>query len=329
MAIRAPFLFAGFVGGDTPSSEYTYTDADLQGLGNATEFVVTCGGFKHYFAADGTPDSYYMQVYIDRAVRLANRLYTMYGKKIWIGTPMVDENVVDYNNAAIYNEVGWRLTYFVDNVIAAFGGEAVFKTRVKGFYMSNEVVLGKVTSVSTHPQIQMFQKLSEYVTRKGLKMLWAPMWSSENLTHMAKVIQEMSIFDYVLMQPNYYFTEQWHETACDSVRKSIIRQKVTFGDGSIASSKTSPRAVIGCQMEMDLRFMTTSPGITRGETTSFSERLQTYKTFFNGVTSGYSKAATNFGFYFGWPNEQYFDLCASDVISSFDAAKAEVNSFFA
>mgnify|MGYP006922420520 CR=1 FL=1 len=45
------------------------------GLGGATEFVVTSGNFQNYFDATGAPDSYYLQVYVDRAVKLANRLY--------------------------------------------------------------------------------------------------------------------------------------------------------------------------------------------------------------------------------------------------------------
>lgn len=48
MAIRAPFLFAGYWGGESYTL-YSYTDAQLQGLGSATEFVVTSGNFQYYF----------------------------------------------------------------------------------------------------------------------------------------------------------------------------------------------------------------------------------------------------------------------------------------
>ena len=53
MAIRAPFLYAGYFCWDKNSvmTEYSYTDAQLQGLGGATEFVVTSGNFQNYFDA--------------------------------------------------------------------------------------------------------------------------------------------------------------------------------------------------------------------------------------------------------------------------------------
>ncbi|MDE6589276.1 MAG: DUF4855 domain-containing protein, partial [Oscillospiraceae bacterium] len=190
MAIRAPFLFAGFSCFDKNGTmkEYSYTDAQLQGLGGATEFVVTSGGFQNYFSKTGEPDSYYLQVYVDRAVKLANRLYNMYGKKVWIGTPMVGGKAVVPHEATAYAEVARRMTYFVDNVMTAFGGEATFKARVKGFYMSVEEVYDQFSSISTHPQVSMFQTVSNYVARFGMKMMWSPWWSTRQLENAAKVI---------------------------------------------------------------------------------------------------------------------------------------------
>ena len=314
MAIRAPFLYAGYFCWDKNSvmTEYSYTDAQLQGLGGATEFVVTSGNFQNYFDATGAPDSYYLQVYVDRAVKLANRLYNMYGKKVWIGTPTVGlQNVVPHT-ATVYAEVARRMTYFVDNVMVAFGGEAVFKSRVKGFYMSVEEVYDTFSSISTHPQVSMFQTVSNYVARFGMQMMWSPWWGTRNLENAAQIIHRTNIFDYVFVQPNYYFRDKLpfnFKENCEAVREAVRTQKLCYQNKLqiIPNAQiTCHRAKIGCQMEIDSNCVEAADRL----------RYQYYVDVFGGST----KAGTNFGFYFGCP------VSASDT--GYNAAKAEVSSFF-
>lgn len=318
MAIRAPFLYAGYFCWDKNSTmkEYNYTDAQLQGLGGATEFVVTSGNFQNYFSATGEPDSYYLQVYVDRAVKLANRLYTMYGKQVWIGTPMVGlENVVPHTSTA-YAEVARRMTYFVDNVMTAFGGEATFKARVKGFYMSVEEVYGTFSSISTHPQVSMFQTVSNYVARFGMKMMWSPWWSTRNLENAAQVIHRTNIFDYVFIQPGYYFKDESlnFKANCEAIRTAIQTQKLCYQNKLqiVPNAQiTCTKAKIGCQMEIDSKCVAEP----------YRSRYQHYVDVFGASTGGYTKAGANFGFYFGCPE------ITSDT--GYNAAKAEVSSFFA
>lgn len=313
MAIRAPFMFAGYWGGESYTL-YSYTDAQLQGLGNATEFVVTSGNFQHYFNSQGAPESYYLQVYISQAVDLANRLYNMYGKKVWIGTPLVDEKVLPHN-ATVFGEVAKRMTYFVDNVMSAFGGLATFKARVNGIYMNSEYIFGTFTSISSHPQVSMFQTLSNYVAQFGLKMMWSPMWSTTSLENAAKVIRQTSIFDYALIQPGYYFDgASYNEKNCEVVRQDIATQQLWYVNPNVpilpSSAITSWKTVIGCQMEIDDNCLDSA----------YMARYNHYVSVFNTPITNYTKANANFGFYFGAPT-------ASNT-AGYNKAKSMVNQFF-
>ena len=316
--IRAPFLYAGYFCWDknsNPMKEYSYTDEQLSGLDNATEFVVTSGNFQSYFQSNGEPDSYYLQVYINRAVALANRLYDKYGKQIWIGTPGVGGTDVVPHTATAYAEVARRMTYFVDNVIAEFGGTDVFNTRVKGVYINAEGVIGTFSSIATHPQVSMFKTLSDYVTNKGKKMMWSPYWSTNNLVNAAQIAHRTSIFDYILIQPGYYFNDAWNaELNCEAIREAIRTQKMCYQNYTqiVPNSQiTSTRAKIGCQMEID-QSIVDSP---------FDSRYQHYCDVFGATTGGYSKANANFGHYFSCPN--------GEVDSAYTVAKNKVNEFFA
>ena len=89
---------------------------------------------------------------------MARRLYAKYGKQVWIGTPMVGNHVTE--SKAVFEEVGRRMTYFINNIINQFDLIGLnFDTVVKGIYMSDERVRGTLDAsmaAINNYQINMF-----------------------------------------------------------------------------------------------------------------------------------------------------------------------------
>ncbi len=328
--IQAPFIYTGFNYGGKP---YSYTDAQLAGLDNATEFVVAAGAFLGYFTRTGEPNSTFVQDYVTAAAQMTKRLYNKYKKQVWIGTPLVapptssggSPYTVDHTQA-VYATVTSNMTGFIDSVINEFSRIGLdFSTCVKGIYISDEGIYDQFdfsTTVASHPQVNMFQAVSNYAASKGLKMLWSPYWSTDNLVKAAHVIHRTSIFDYALIQPGYYFrdshgqywNEQW-SLNCDAIREMIIKQRLCYQnkqqilhDSNIDHFRTK----IGCQMEIDQKYVTDS--------TRFANLYRYYADTFGASVSGYSKAIADFGFYFSCPEKP--DDAAYTTI------KSEVNKFF-
>lgn len=327
--IRAPFIFAGYSGYSGPD-KYSYTDTQLDGLNNATEFVVCSGGYQEYFQENGVPNTQMIE-YMKAAVARAKSLYDKYHKQIWIGTPMIASPVkTAYNKYAVplssYDEIGRRMTYFVDNVITECRSVGLdFNTCVKGFYMAEETVHDSPTgryTVDGHPQIKMFQTMSTYVAGKGKKMLWSPHWSSDNLFRAGQIIHRTDIFDYVLMQPNYFFCENnaldwqpnWNRN-CEAIRNMVKKQRICYQLGTpavlekdIVCSKTR----IGCQMEIDRNYGTTS---SKGY--KYADLYKHYTDVFGATDGAFTKFGADFGFYLD---------CAS--AANFETLKAKANEFF-
>ncbi len=323
--IRAPFIFVGYF---NENAMYKYTDDQLAGLGNATEFVINSGSYSGYFNTDGTPNSNgSIQSYVVEAADMAKRLYLMYGKQVWIGTPGVGYSVT--YSKTVFEEVGRRMTYFIDNIITEFGRIGLnFNTVVKGIYMHDEEILHPFTTstpISSNWQVNMFQTVSNYAASKGKKMLWSPYWNTEYLERAACIIHRTNIFDYVVVQPSYYFSPNFgNELSCGALRKAIAIQRLCYSNGMPIlheSAITCTKTVIGCQMEIDYRYNTD---------TAYKTRYNTYEEVFNQSYGAYNKYPANFGFYFGCPyapgifepNEE------TKVNNGYNVVKAVVNNFF-
>lgn len=241
----------------------------------------------------------------------------MYGKKVWIGTPLVDHHILGIDDASVYAEVATRMTYFVDNVMSAFGGLATFKARVNGIYVNSEFIFGDYTGnkkITDSPQVAMFQTLSNYVAQFGLKMMWSPAWNSDYLEMAAKVIRQTNIFDYALIQPGYYFDGAYYnEKNCETVRKDIATKQLWWVNGGsilTAAQMTCWKTIIGCQMEIDDKCLDSA----------YMARYNQYVSVFNTSVPNYTKANANFGFYFGAPT-------ASNA-AGYNKAKSMVGQFF-
>ena len=254
---------------------------------------------------------------------MARRLYNEYGKQVWIGTPLVGKNVP--NEKTQFEEVGRRMTYFIDNLIAEFSKYGLsFDSLVKGIYMSDEEVLSALDASkdpTSDPQIKMFQTTANYAAGKGKKMLWSPYVGTDNLKRAAIVIHKTNIFDYALIQPQYYATG-YAPNMCQGLRTGIAIQRVTYDTGAPIlheSVITCTKTVIGCQMEINWRYE---------KEPIYQDRFETYKKVFNEPYAAYSKDTANFGFYFGRPPVGGMPNPNGAATTGYTVVKDIVNQFF-
>lgn len=315
--IRAPLIYAGFWKNGTA---YTYTDAQLSGLDNATEFIINAGMFEEYFDTSGETNSNgRIQQYVVAAVEMVSRLRKKYpNKQVWIGTPLVGINVPyeGSEGTAAFAKVGVRMTYFIDNIIAQFNLKGLdFNSCVKGFYMDREGIMNPFNweiPVSSNCEVNMFQTVANYVAAKGKKMLWIPYWADDNIIKAACVAQQTNIFDYVLIQPGYFEGGRPAGTST-AIRKSIAMQRICDLDETpiVPINKISRyKTVIGCDMEISQQY-----SIAENKT-----HFDYTKGIFSTAYGAFDKYNANFAFYFSAPY--------NNNDSEYNQIKAIVNSFF-
>lgn len=321
--IRAPLIYAGY---DAKGDMYKYTDEQLSGMENATEFVICSGVYDKYFTSDGTPAPDYIQNYVVAATSMAERLYTMYHKQVWIGTPVVGgEDVVPYTQS-VFATVARHMTYFIDNIITQFRIKGLdFNDCVKGIYMSDEGVQGEFnasTDISENWEVSMFQTVANYAAAKGKKMLWIPYWGTENLKKVACVIHRTNIFDYALIQPHYYFDDRYAaDLNCAAIRTAIAIQRVCYqggrDDGGLGlpilheTSIICTKTVIGLEMEIDYRAVSNP---------TLMGRYESYEQEFDQTDGAYDKSSANMAFYLGSPQ--------STTDKDYTVVKNIMNNFF-
>jgi hypothetical protein len=327
---RAPFIYAGYT---YEGTQYSYTNDQLSGLGNATEFVVHPGAFLGCFLNNGDLNGSYVAGCASAVADKTEQLYKKYRKPVWIGTPLVAPPTQSggslytvQHTEAVYEKITTHMINFINTVSDKLSGLGLnFNTCVKGIYISDEGIFDTFPSVDDHPQVKMFQAVSDYAAAKGKQMMWSPYWGTENLEKAAHVIHRTSIFDYALLQPGYYFrTENGTEPAakwklnCEAIRAMIFKQRVCYQnetqilqDSQIICGRTK----ICCQMEIDQRY-------TDGSDPQFYNHYNHYEEVFGASVTGYTKASADFGFYFNWPDPKY-------TADAYNRIKNKVNTFSA
>lgn len=261
-------------------------------------------------------------------------LYDKYKKPVWIGTPLVapptqsgDSHYIVDHTETVYSKITNHMTTYINDVSSELRSLGLdFGTCVKGIYISDEGIFDTFdfsTSVASHPQVKMFQAISDFAATKGKQMLWSPYWSTANLVKAAHIVHRTNIFDYVLMQPGYYFRKDNdavvpaanYKLNCEAIRAMIIKQRVCYQNEQQIlhdSNITCGRATISCQMEIDQLYVT--------DAAQFGPHYDHYEEIFGKPVTGYTKANANFGFYFGCP--------AAKNDPDFDTIREKVNAFF-
>jgi len=248
--LRLVFLYAGKgVGGYDFAA---FTADDLKKLDFANGFVI-CNQYEYEknIAAleDSTADLVKLILSVDPK------------KKIWVSTPKLDEK---YNFVSAYKNMEKYFRSLREKI-----GEETWKKSISGVYMNCEAIVHPVLlkKPTLNPQVKLMNDIAYHVrTALGKKMMWAPYYgynktAASIIEKIGIVVNNTNIFDYVLIQPHYYFgnepESEWRRgDDCygnmAGVFKSVTDQTICYRDGVAVSERSAgATAKIGIQMEID------------------------------------------------------------------------------
>jgi hypothetical protein len=204
-------------------------------------------------------------------VELATRIWAINSNvKIWFSLPYIPDAGIFF--AYKFNDPFKQL---IDNIKSRVSSTA-WSNNVIGFYYGTESVTQWYTKFDVsntvdfnNPVVNNMNAVSSYVHGYGKKFLWIPYYmdgtdtsTSDLPRRLAWVSCTKNIFDYVDLQPRYYF----HSTLTNNlnlVRSCVLNNTIVDKNGNpIIVSKTS-NTQIGVEMEIDLNYSKDSGWFSR------------------------------------------------------------------
>lgn len=250
----------------------TYTTSDINLYTDVNTFVIIpSGDYRTYRGGQCDPpacsnvntDLIPKMVDLARTIKSSNKA----NAKVYFGLPAVD----GYTPSNYYTHMYTFNTEFIANLKRALDtatgvGTTFWINNVAGIYVNGESVYGTVdySNIIANPSIKYYNDISYVVhTTYSKKFMWVPFYSYkesnavETIKRIGYVTNRTPIFDYVLLQPQWYFNSGGEGTEApksnlDGVYYSVINQKITYRDGNEVVARTSnATAKIGVQMEID------------------------------------------------------------------------------
>jgi hypothetical protein len=228
----------------------TFTNEDWQALANSnlTDFIIIPKDASVY----GATEAGYISQLAPFMADVANQIITRKNSaKIWIGTPglsSLNYNLASSNLQPIYN--------YLDNVRTRLG-TTIWNNNIGGVYMNMESIYGTVdyNNLSSNSCIKLISDLSSKVhINLNTRFLWIPYYGygsdpSEIIKRIAYVGHKSTIFDYIVIQPHYYF-DATVGVNLTGVNYCVSKQAICYRDGTVVTPKIS-KTVIGAEMELD------------------------------------------------------------------------------
>jgi len=230
---------------------------DMLGTTNALDMEKIKGEFnKSLDATTGGPQRG-MDWLVEEYITLTNRILSVDSDAdIWYSFP----DVLVYPIANKYTDV------FIEHILNALKAklpEDVWNKNVGGFYYCSEAVVAWYTAFDTsnkenfgNNMVQGMRDLSNAVHRENKKFLWIPYYQSggehQNAFRIGNIANTTNIFDFVCIQPNYYFDarkENW-VTAVESI---VADNMVKDHNGKVMAGGKTSKTQIGPEMEIDER----------------------------------------------------------------------------
>ena len=283
MGKKMVFLYAGYHG-DRDNITYNYNSVHIaNGFPNVSEFVICSGQYPHYFDDNGNINEEAQTNYINA---VANLIKSLPGtKNFWVGTPFCE----GVKTSAGIDKLGKTQVKFIENLKQKLDNEGRTH-RLNGIYMHSEEPTAK--------RIEMYKVVADYVHNTLKKQfLWAPYYGSGTVPNIGTVIGA-GIFDYVMIQPHYYFAiNSTNQDNSAAIRKSMRDQRLYYRDlNTLVAGASNPKTKIGCQMEIDPQFYTDSNN-TDAYNAYYDKCFSNVSTAPMGTLSGYNKANSDFSFY--------------------------------
>ena len=203
--LKLVFLYSGLVPNDYKYGERRngenyfrpYSSSNIKSLNNANGFVILPHQSKELCSYDwnSTKRYYNYLTFITEAKKTINTILSIKPyAKIWIATP---PTIAD-NKHTLPTEKSYK-DYFTD--LKANIPNDVWNNNVEGIYLYDEDYYG-------YDKLKHMKSMSSYISKDlRKKFLWSPYYSMEvNNKKISRALEE-GIFDYILIQPNYYFNK--------------------------------------------------------------------------------------------------------------------------
>ncbi len=259
--LKGACLFAGQI--------EKFTDEEWKALGESavTDFVIIPKSADEYNLSTEGYQSGLTPFMVETVRNLA--LFNS-DVKCWIGTPGITS--LNFEVAATSLDPFYE---YINSVKRGLG-EELWNKNVAGIYMNKEAVYGPIdfSDIEKNVCFKLISDLSTKIHNELHKeFLWIPYYGfgtyAELVTRaLAYVANRTDIFDYVVIQPHYYF-EGDSLSNVTAVHHSIANQAVSDSQGTVIYTKDS-KTVIGPEMEMSWRI------VPPNNYTEFNERFQQY-----------------------------------------------------
>ncbi|MCX8129652.1 MAG: DUF4855 domain-containing protein [Clostridia bacterium] len=215
-------------------------------------------------------DSYRtLESFADDQITLANRIWAKNpNAKVWFSFPVIPHTTFAY----LYTSQ--CRTKIVDRIKDSISSTN-WSNNVLGFYYGTESPTQWYTKFNTsnttdfnNPVVNNMNGLSSYVHGFSKKMLWIPYYRDGSSTstsdlprRLAYISCRTNIFDYVDLQPSYYFNSALTNNL-NLVKICVQNNTIVNSSGNAIVSKTSSTQ-IGCEMEIDTDINSDSSALSR------------------------------------------------------------------
>ena len=197
-----------------------------------------------------------LETLADDVVALTNRIVSMNPNAvIWLPFPLI----VFPSFSEKYVE---PFTLYMKDLKTKLGTD-VWNQNIRGFYWTNDALLPYYTPFDEtmeangfgNPMVKAMMSMDTVVTNEGKKLLWMPCYTDsepENLKRTGMIVNRTTIFDYALLQPDYYFNAAgtfnlWNVLNC-------MNQNAVCEPGTVAvygGTKVEGSATVSYTMQLD------------------------------------------------------------------------------
>lgn len=252
----------------------TFTADDWQAIANSpvTDFII----IPKEAAAYGASETGYKANLAPVIINVVNQLVTRKASaKIWIGTPGITSLNFEIASESI-DPIYKYLAYMREQL-----GSAKWSKNIGGVYMNQEAVYGTMnySDMYANSCVKLMSDLSIRVhSLLNTKFLWIPYYGfgtnyADLIKKIAYVANKSDIFDYVVIQPHYYFDETVPGNL-NGVQSSVKKQSICDREGVELIAKTS-KTIIGAEMELSWRVVPPN---------NYTEYVTRYNQYLNSFT---------------------------------------------
>lgn len=263
--MKMVLLYAGIAPNGRPYTEYT--NEYLRNPGKANQFVVIVPTDRESYD-DSVKDM----------VKLVTRIADNNPDAgVWLSTPTIGY----VKNTDGFYSYYQKIRSYIEDVKKALGN-TIWYSNVKGIYMNSEAIYYGFPDgdMFSNTQIKLMNNLSSYIhSVLDKKFLWIPYYgyganSYAFTLNLALVANRSNIFDYIIIQPHYYFDSSCAKNL-DAVYYSVKNQYISLPNGLPVAEKTpAATAKIGFEMELDSKCLINSSESFK----KYNDYVQKFKT---------------------------------------------------